>query len=119
MSTPDCRTDCKHEGKIAMLEQRDQMIMDALTELKGKTDLILMQVTKVAVLEANHSHHAEALGRAFTRIEVLENSIKTVSEETKAFMHTMQGMARMAYWVWGLMGTGLGTMLIKVMFGGH
>ena len=115
---PDCH-DCKHEGKIAMLEQRDQMIMDALNELKGKTDLILMQVTKVAVLEANHGHHAEALGRAFSRIESAEKQIKDISVESREFMNQIKGMMRVAYWLWGAMGTGLGEMLIKILFGGN
>jgi hypothetical protein len=95
------------------------MIMDALTELKGKTDLILMQVTKVAVLEANHAHHNEAIGRAFARLEALEKAHKDFTDNTLAFTNQIKGMAKMAYWVWGLMGTGLGAMFIKIMFGGH
>lgn len=93
------------------------MIMDALSELKGKTDLILMQVTKVAVLEANHTHQGEALGRAFIRIEGLEKEVDALTKETTQFIHEIKGMARMAWWAWGAMGTGLGAMFLKVIFG--
>lgn len=111
--------ECKHEGKIAMLEQRDAMIMDALSELKGKTDLILLQVTKVAVLEVNHGHQSEALGRAYSRIEKLEEGAADLATETREFMNTMNGMARMAKWMWSLMGGSLGLMMLKMLFGGQ
>ena len=108
--------DCKHESKIAILEQRDQMIVEALQKMDGKVDLILMQVTKVAVLEVNHSNHNEALGRAFSRIETLEKDNAALAKEAREFINEVKGMAKMGYWVWGLMGTGLGAMLVKVLF---
>lgn len=108
--------DCKQLGRIAVLEQRDASIIESLQELKQKTDLILMQVTKVAVLEVNHSHQSEALARAFTRIEQIEKELTTLSKETREFMHTVQGMSKMAWYLWGGMGAGMVAMLSKVMF---
>jgi hypothetical protein len=109
--------ECKHEAKIAILDQRDSMIMESLQELKSKTDLILMQVTKVAVLEVNHSHHNEAMSRAFLRIEKLEEAGGTLGKETREFINQVKGMTRVAYWLWGAMGTGLGAMMLKILFG--
>lgn len=109
---------CKHEGKIQMLDQRDQMIQESLSELKSKTDLILMQITKVAVLEVNHVHQTEALSRAFKRIDDLEGQITALTANTNAFINRVDGMARMAKFLWVMMGGGLGAMLLKVLFGG-
>lgn len=108
--------ECKHESKIAMLEQRDQMILDLLQKLEGKVDLVLMQLTKVAVLEANHDHQSEALGRAFTRIESLELEMKSLSKSTNEFISHTKGMARMAWYLWGLITALVGALGIKVMF---
>jgi hypothetical protein len=123
----DAKCECKQEAKIAMLEQRDGMILDLLGKLEQKTDLILMQITKVAVLEVNHDHQSEALARAFTRIEHLERAtadaakessrqIEALSTETRKFMNQMEGMARGAKILWTLMGGGLGLMFLKIVF---
>lgn len=123
------RCECKQEAKIAMLEQRDAMIIDLLGKLEQKTDLILMQITKVAVLEVNHDHQSEALARAFNRIESLERAvsdsakesarqIESLGTETRKFMNQMEGMAKGARILWTIMGSGLGIMMVKTLFWG-
>lgn len=67
--------DCKHESKIATLEQRDGMIVDSL--------------------------------------------IKSLSKETRDFIAHTNGMARMAWYLWGAMGSGLAMVGWRVLFGGH
>lgn len=109
----DC--ECKHEGKIAMLEQRDQMILDSLQELKGKTDMILMQVTKVAVLEVNHDVQSKALDRAFSRIELLENGNATIM----GLINQAQGGAKVLNWLVSSLGIGNLILLVKVLFFGN
>lgn len=111
----DC--ECKHEGKIAMLEQRDQMIVDALNKLEGKVDLILMQITKVAVLEVNHQNHNEALSRSFKRIEDLESSVQKLSKESSDFISYTKGMAKMAMIIWGILTGAVGLLGVKIVFG--
>lgn len=118
MNTGDTsQCDCKHEAKIAMLDHRDSTIVDALHELKGKVDLILIQTTKIAVHEVYHNNHSEALHRAFGRIEDTEHNVNDLAKETREFMNQVRGMMKMAYWLWGAMGTGLGLMALKVLFG--
>jgi hypothetical protein len=109
---------CKYEAKIAMLEHRDASIVETLTKLEGKIDLILMQITKVAVHEVYHDNHNEAITRASTRIERVEIDTAALARETREFTNQVKGMMRMAYWQWGMMGTGLGGMMIKLLFNG-
>lgn len=111
----DC--ECKHDGKIAMLEQRDQMIVDSLNKLEGKVDLILMQITKVAVLEVSHANQNEAIARSFKRIEDLEASLKNLSKESSDFISYTKGMAKMAMIMWGILTGAVSLLGIKIIFG--
>ena len=84
--------ECKHEAKLAQLEARDMSIQEALDRQAKqldnqdlKLDMILTQVTKVAVLETNHMHHSSGLERAFTEIKRVDDrfseDIKKVNED--------------------------------------
>ncbi len=106
----DC--DCIHETRISNLEAQDSTIKESLNKFENKLDLILLQISKVAVLEANHGHQNEAIGRAFERIESVEKTLADVNR----FVHRTEGMAKMAYILWGALGSGLVMLAIKVMF---
>lgn len=110
MAQEDCS--CKHEGRIVMLEQQDISIKESLNKFETKLDLILLQISKVAVLETNHTNQNEALGRAFKRIETIENTTSNIME----FVNKTKGMATLAYILWGAVGAGLFMLGVKVLF---
>ena len=129
--------DCKHEAKLAQLEARDASIQEALLRQEKhlenqdlKLDMILTQVTKVAVLETNHAHHSSGLERAFAEIGRVDHrfsddlkkvsaDLATLSTQANHFIHNLEGKTTMLKWVLLVMGSGLGLTAMKVLFGGH
>lgn len=107
---------CSQIHRIDTLERRDESIFSTLKKMEdkfdAKLDLILFQINKIAVLEANHQHHSNALDRAFEKIEHLEDSIR----ETEAFRNKTEGMAKMAWTLWAAISGIVGFLLIKVFF---
>ena len=109
--------ECKQEGKNAMLEERDKMIVESLSKQDMKLDMILSQVTKVAVLENNHQHHSSGLERAFKQIQKHEDELDSLSKEVKDFIAHTRGMARMAWDLRGFLSGTVGILGIKLVFG--
>lgn len=107
---------CSQLHRIDTLERKDESIFSALKKMEdkfdSKLDLILFQISKIAVLEANHQHQSSALDRAFKKIEDLEKSV----EGTVAFKHKTEGMAKMAWYLWAALSGVVGFLLIKVFF---
>lgn len=105
---------CPHEMRITSLERRQDDFNDYLKKLEdkldAKLDLILMQLSKVAILEEKHNYQSTALERAFSKITVLEASLESLKE----FKNKTEGMARMAWLIWTAMGLSLGAILTKV-----
>ena len=102
---------CVSGQRIDALEKRDDKIFDMLGAMEnrfdGKLDLILMQINKIGVLEANHTNHAASMSRVFEKISEIE---KLVALQSK-FQHTIEGMARMAWIIW----TGMGITIIGIV----
>lgn len=105
---------CSNSHRIELLERKDDSIFTALKKMEdkfdAKLDLILFQINKIAVLEANHQHHSNALDRAFEKIESLEVSLR----ESQTFQHKTEGMARMAWYLWAAISGAVGFLIVKV-----
>ncbi len=105
---------CTQHHRITNLEKSYEGLMEKLqiieNKFDGKLDLILMQINKIAVLEANHNNHSQAMGRAFSKIEQLETDNRKLND----FKSTTEGMAKLAWVIWGTLGAGVFTLIIKV-----
>lgn len=107
--------DCKHEGDIQMLKSNETSMQKALDGVNMKLDMILAQITKVAVLEEKHTYQGEALGRAFNKLGTMENEL----HELDRFRHRTEGMAKMAWILWVAIGSAVFALALKVFFGAH
>jgi hypothetical protein len=110
---------CHYEHRISSLEKKDETLFGILKNMEdkfdSKLDLILFQINKIAVLEANHTNHAASMQRAFQKIENLEGE----NRKLNTFKDRTEGMAKMAWLLWGSVGGLVGFLLIKVFFGSN
>lgn len=110
---------CDQTYRITALEQRDEVMLKEFKEVSqkfdGKLDTILFQLGKIAVLEVNHQNHSSSMERAFSKLGELEKECS----ELRGFKSHTEGMAKMAWLLWGSLGTGVVTLLVKVFFVGH
>ena len=108
---------CPHETRIASIEQRHERLLESIKKMEdkfdAKLDMIIFQINKVAVLEEKHTYQSQALGRAFEKLGMVELDI----DKLKSFMDKTEGMARMAWYIWGAMGIGLASVIAK-LYGG-
>jgi len=107
---------CTYQHRLDALEKQDSLVFDALKKMEdkfdSKLDLILFQINKIAVLEANHNNHAAGMERAFHKIERLEMDNRTLT----TFRDRTEGMAKMAWVLWGSISGLVGFLLVKVLF---
>ena len=121
-------SDCDdHERRLIGIEHANASVKSALESLNTKVDLILAQVTKVAILEEKHTAQQIDLTRAHRKIETLEaehakeieSLCKKVDElaiESRSYISETRGMAKMAVFIWTTMGAAVFLLMIKVMF---
>ena len=83
-----------------------------LEAVSTKLDLILAQITKVAILEEKHSNLIVDNDRAHKKIEGLTTKVDTLAQETRAFINHSQGRDKV---LWAI-GGGVLLLGIKVMF---
>lgn len=118
---------CKHEFEIKALAQRDEALQKSMDGVSTKLDLILAQITKVAVLEEKHSNQTVDLTRAHDKIGKLEKELDEkagslkreldeLSKEARGFINHTNGMAKMAWLLWTCLGAGVVTLFVKVLF---
>jgi len=108
--------ECLKEGVIAGLIHDRDSIKRSMESVSTKLDLILAQITKVAILEERHSNSVEDINRAHVYIETLEGELKTLAAEVRDFMAHSRGMMRMGWVIWTILSSGLGMMLAKLFF---
>jgi len=77
-----------------------------------KLDLILAQITKVAILEEKHSNLIIDNDRAHKKIEGLATKVDTLAQETRAFINHSQGRDKV---LWAIGGAVL-LLGIKILF---
>jgi hypothetical protein len=108
--------ECTKEVVITgLMHDRDEL-KRTMEGVSTKLDLILAQITKVAILEEKHSNSTADINRAHLYIANLEKDVKTLAEEVRAFISESKGMAKMGWAVWTILSGGLGLMLAKMFF---
>ena len=93
------------ERKLSSVEK----VMDAVST---KLDLILAQITKVAILEEKHSNLIIDNDRAHKKISDLTDKFDKLAEETKAFMNYSKGQNKV---LWAIGGVVM-ALVIKALF---
>ncbi len=101
-----------HEKRLALTEQAVISIKQTSEGMTTKLDLILAQVTKVAILEERHNNQQSDVNRAHVKIGSLEHEVEELAKETRAFISYSQGRDKV---LWALGAVVLG-LLIKALF---
>lgn len=106
---------CANEVRVTTLERQFESLESTIKKMEDrfdtKLDLILFQINKIAVLEAGHATQANAVSRAFDKIESLETELASL----KDFRSHTQGMARMAWLLWGTVGIAVAGVIFKLL----
>lgn len=104
------------ERRINTLEHASQTLKEAISGMTIKLDLILAQVTKVAILEEKHNTQQLDLNRLYTRVETLNDKHETLAVESREFNNTVKGMGRVAWALWTVLGATVLLLFIKILF---
>lgn len=121
MTTPQCHN-CSHSAEIALLKQQTEQFIELLREIKNDIAFVRREVTAIKTLETEHNHHKEDLKRAFDRLEKLETAHAALQTLVTTFTSRVEGMARMAWIMWTVIGSGVGYIVVKLLtlsFGAH
>lgn len=108
---------CSQLAEIAVLKANQQGIQASLGKLDGKMDTILLELSSIRTLESKQNNHAEALGRAFERIEVIEKQSGETAKSLLEFMSQIRGMTKLAIALWTFLGGAVGWVMSKIMVG--
>lgn len=104
------------ERRINTLEHASQTLKEAISGMTIKLDLILAQVTKVAILEEKHNTQQLDLNRLYTRVETLNDKHETLAVESREFNNTVKGIGRVAWALWTVLGATVLLLFIKILF---
>lgn len=102
----------QHEQRIALTEQAVMSIKKTNEGITTKLDLLLAQMTKVALLEERHITQQLDLTRAHTKIEDNAKKLETLADESRAFMNYSKGQAKI---LWAI-GAAVLALLVKALF---
>ena len=101
-----------HEKRIALIEQNNAHTRTTMESVSTKLDLILAQITRVAILEEKHQAQQIDVTRAHARVGALELTVNALAIETRAFINYSKGRDRV---LWAI-GAGVLLLAIKVLF---
>ena len=101
-----------HEKRMAMAEKSVETVERTMENVSTKLDLILAQITKVAILEEKHHNQTVDVTRAHDKINKQEIKHDALALEIRAFMNQMKGQSKV---LWALGGV-VGVLLVKVLF---
>jgi len=106
---------CPHERRLESIERRYEALLESLKKMEDKfdmkLDMIITSVYKVSVLEEKHSYQSAALERAFSNIKEMKSNLETL----EAFKNKTEGMARMAWILWGALGISVLGLVTKII----
>lgn len=101
-----------HSQRIALTEKSVSGMERTMEAVSTKLDLILAQITKVAILEEKHSNLIIDNDRAHKKIADIADKLEALAKETRAFMNYAQGRDKV---LWALGGVVL-ALLVKALF---
>ena len=101
-----------HSQRLAINEKSVHSVERTMEAVSTKLDLILAQITKVAILEEKHSNLILDNDRAHKKIDDVSDKLGSLSEESKAFMNYTKGQNKV---LWVLAG-GVAGLFVKVLF---
>lgn len=87
---------CRHEGRLATLEHQDTVQADTLMRIESKMDIIMTQIAKISILENNHTHQDQAVGRAFAELGKMTD--KVTAHDRAVYIATGFIMAMSVFW---------------------
>lgn len=101
-----------HERRISLTEQSVASLKQTNEGITTKLDLILAQVTRVALLEEKHTTLMMDNNRAHDKIGNLEKDADRLGIECREFINYTKGQNKI---LWGI-GAVVATLFIKVVF---
>lgn len=101
-----------HAQRIALNEKSVSSVERTMEAVSTKLDLILAQITKVAILEEKHSNLLIDNDRAHKKIADIVEKLDKLAEETRGFIKYTEGQNKVL-WAIGAVVLGL---LIKALF---
>lgn len=101
-----------HEKRISINERAVSTVERTMEAVSTKLDLILAQITKVAILEEKHSNLIIDNDRAHKKIADISEKLDRLSEDTRGFMKYTEGQNKV---LWAIGSVVLG-LLIKALF---
>ncbi|MDD5176256.1 MAG: hypothetical protein PHQ05_07545 [Sterolibacterium sp.] len=101
-----------HEKRLSITEQSVAHMERTMEAVSTKLDLILAQITKVAILEEKHSNLIIDNDRAHKKIGDLGKEMSDLAKETRAFINYSQGRDKV---LWAI-GAGVLLLGVKVLF---
>lgn len=106
---PPCQD---HERRLSLCEQSLASLKQTNEGITTKLDLILAQITRVALLEEKHTNLMADNNRAHSKIAELAKDHNKLSEEIRAFMNYTKGQNKVLWWIGGI----VAGLFIKVVF---
>lgn len=101
-----------HEKRLLKAENSVTSVERVMEQVSTKLDLILAQITKIALLEQKHATAEIDITRAHKKVEDLEHKHDVLALEIRDFMSQAKGMTRMVY----MLSATVLTLLVKVLF---
>lgn len=105
-----------HEKRISLMEQAVIGLKSTNEGITTKLDLILAQITKIALLEQKHETQEMDINRMESRIGQIEARHEEFSRETRSFISEFKGMSKLSGILWASLGGTTIALLIKVLF---
>jgi hypothetical protein len=100
------------DRRVSLMEQSMTNAAQLMSGINTKLDLILTQITRVAILEEKHQTHATDITRAHLRVTSVEGQLTELAKEARAFINYSQGRDKV---LWGL-GAAVLVLLVKSLF---
>lgn len=100
------------ENRINLTEQAVMSLKQTNEGLTTKMDLLLAQMTKVALLEERNVTQQVDLGRAHAKIDSNSEKFESLALESRAFMNYTKGQNKI---LWAI-GAAVAALVVKALF---
>lgn len=110
---PQKETPCSdHAQRLALTEKSVNQMERTMEAVSTKLDLILAQITKVAILEEKHSNLLIDNDRAHKKISDIAAKLDALSTEARGFMKYTEGQNKVLWAIGGI----VMALVIKALF---